>query len=183
MELRIVQFNESRAKQFIWQEDQKTKMRKVDSEAMNQTVIPTKVITRLNLGSCLAAGQINPNDALINSSDLFLCINSLYGNKVKKSEELAKIIEISGSLQHVIDYVISHDVETYGKHWDRRRVIAVTYVCYLKVPDDQILKEIEIYYKIMNDNIKLFLSTDRQKFSKRDYTRLDKIKQEVSENV
>ena len=36
MELRITCFSENKARQFIWQEDQKTKMSRVDSESFNR---------------------------------------------------------------------------------------------------------------------------------------------------
>ncbi len=36
MEIRIVSFTEEKAKQFIYQKDQKTKMKQIDSAAMNQ---------------------------------------------------------------------------------------------------------------------------------------------------
>lgn len=36
MEIRIVSFTEEKAKQFIYQKEQKTKMKQIDSAAMNQ---------------------------------------------------------------------------------------------------------------------------------------------------
>ena len=48
MELRIVSFSEERAKQFIWQEDQKTKMRRIDSKVFNQAAPENRIIRELN---------------------------------------------------------------------------------------------------------------------------------------
>lgn len=48
MELRIVCFPEEKARQFIWQEDQKTKMRKIDSDQLNSNNAGNQVATSLN---------------------------------------------------------------------------------------------------------------------------------------
>ena len=48
MELRIVAFSEERAKQFIWQEDQKTRMRRIDSKAFNQDAAENRIVSELN---------------------------------------------------------------------------------------------------------------------------------------
>ena len=48
MELRVVCFSEETARQFIWQEDQKTKMRKMDSESLNQNSPANQVVNLIN---------------------------------------------------------------------------------------------------------------------------------------
>ena len=44
MELRIVSFSDEEARQFIYQEDQKTKMRRIDSESYNQNNFANQII-------------------------------------------------------------------------------------------------------------------------------------------
>ena len=46
IELRLVCFTEEKAKRFIWQEDQKTKMRKIDSERMNTSSLSNQFCDR-----------------------------------------------------------------------------------------------------------------------------------------
>lgn len=48
MELRIVAYAEERAKQFIWQEDQKTKMKRIDSRSFNQDRPSNRIVAELN---------------------------------------------------------------------------------------------------------------------------------------
>ena len=47
LELRLTNFSTEKARQFIWQEDQKTKMRRVDSEALNNYSTGNQIVTKL----------------------------------------------------------------------------------------------------------------------------------------
>lgn len=67
MEIRIVSFTEEKAKQFIYQKDQKTKMKQIDSAAMNQYSPANTVVTNLNTnpgsnlrGMITKTGRIDP---------------------------------------------------------------------------------------------------------------------------
>ena len=179
MELRIVQFNEDRAKQFIWQEDQKTKMRKMDSDAMNQTAVATKVIARLNGDPTFnLAGQINPNEGVINSPLLYICINTLFCQGIiKKTEELKKIIGITKQLKDTINYITEHD-KRYLDKWNKRRTIAVIYAIYKAIPLNKILKEIEAYYDTLCDHPDMLAQYQRSAYSRKDFERLDTFRAE-----
>ena len=48
MIIQLVTFPEEKAKQFIYQEDQKTQMKRIDSAAMNQYNPANTVVTKLN---------------------------------------------------------------------------------------------------------------------------------------
>lgn len=179
MELRIVQFNEDRAKQFIWQEDQKTKMRKMDSDAMNQTAIATKVIARLNGDPTFnLAGQINPNEGIVNSSLLYVCINTLFcQGTIKKSEELKKIIDITKKLKENINYITEND-KKYLTKWDKRRTVAVVFSIYKAIPLKKILKEIEVYNDILCEHPDMLSQYQRSAYSRKDFERLDTFRAE-----
>ena len=179
MELRIVQFNEDRAKQFIWQEDQKTKMRKIDSDAMNQTAIATKIISRLNGDPQFnLAGQINPNEGIINSSIMHLCINTLFcSGKLKKSDELSIIIGTTNKLKETINYITEQD-KAYLSKWNRQRTIAVVYACYKEVPLKNTLKEIQAYYDVLCEHTDMLMIYRGSKYSKQDFEKLDALRAE-----
>lgn len=182
MELRIVQFDDYKAKQFIWQEDQKTKMKRVDSEAMNQTAIPTKVIARLNTDPTFnLSGKISPNEGIINAPWLHLCINSLFCDKrMKRSDELQIIIDTTERLKKVINYITAKS-KKYLKQWDKRRIVAVTYAAYKNIPLDQILKEIDEYYDILCENKNLLVQyKSNATYSRKDFDRLDALRAERS---
>ena len=89
MELRLVVFPESKARHFIFQEDKKTKMRKIDSDALSATDPANEVCAKIKnklAGNILVAR----NDGIIDESVLSemircLCIKSgaKYDNKAK----------------------------------------------------------------------------------------------------
>lgn len=178
MELRIVQFPEYKAKQFIWQEDQKTKMKKMDSESLNQTAIPTKIITRLNLDPDFnLSGRISPNDGIINTGWLHLCINSLWVRSatIKKKDEVKLIKEVTEKLKDGINYLVEQD-EMFLKYWDRRLVVAVVYACYKETPKESLLEEVREYRRLMQENPNIFMGHQRTVYNKSDFEKLDKLR-------
>ena len=76
MELRLVSFPEEKAKQLIYQKDQKTKMRQIDSRAMNQYNPANIVVDQLNTDpSSNIQGMIARNDGKINYGELSAMID------------------------------------------------------------------------------------------------------------
>lgn len=67
IELRVVSFPDDKVKQFIYQEDQKTKMRKIDSASMNMSSPANIVLERLNADTLFdLKGKILRNGGQIN---------------------------------------------------------------------------------------------------------------------
>ena len=91
MELRLVVFPEIKARQFIYQEDQKTKMRKIDSDALSSTDPANEICAKIK--NKLAGNiTVSRNDGTIDESVLSemircLCIKSdvKYDNKAKNT--------------------------------------------------------------------------------------------------
>ena len=79
MELRIVMFSEDKVKQFIYQEDQKTKMRKIDSDSMNMNAPENLVVERLNRDVMFnLKNKIARNNGSINYGELAAIIKYFY---------------------------------------------------------------------------------------------------------
>ena len=88
MELRIVNFTEDKAKNFIFQEDQKTKMRKVDSNSMNMNKSANIVVTRLNENiRCNFKGLISRNEGIISFGELAELVDYFYFKNATKEKE------------------------------------------------------------------------------------------------
>lgn len=85
MEIRIINFTEDKTKQFIFQQDQKTKMRKVDSNSMNMNSPANIVLERLNDDSkfCFRK-QINRNNGKINFPMFATVVDYYYFKFLKK---------------------------------------------------------------------------------------------------
>lgn len=91
MELRIVNFPEYKAQQFIFQEDQKTKMPKTESNSYNQHDLANNIVERLNSeAESNLKGLLSRNNSLINYGELadyigYLFVKDKSSNKNKKS--------------------------------------------------------------------------------------------------
>ena len=87
MELKIVNFSEDKARRFVFQEDQKTKMRKVDSESFNPDRYANIVCEQLNEDpGFYYCGQLNRADGYIPFGDFADLVNHFYFRD-KKSEK------------------------------------------------------------------------------------------------
>ena len=152
MELRIVQFDEEKARRFIWQEDQKTKMRKIDSDSMDSVRASNKVVDRMNnSGRFILAGKISRNKGIINAAYLSNIIDIIYIKGIKKSEELRVIKATAMQLMNAIEDFTDLYPEYLDKPWSKH----LTYmVCYedkygnikdLKKDLDKVIKDGQIY--------------------------------------
>ena len=101
MELRIVMFPEDKVKQFIYQEDQKTKMRKIDSDSMNMNAPEIMVVERLNNDVMFnLKGKINRNGGLINYSELAVIIKYFYFKGLASDKSIRRIIEVKDEIKN-----------------------------------------------------------------------------------
>ncbi|MDO4975191.1 MAG: DNA sulfur modification protein DndB, partial [Alphaproteobacteria bacterium] len=78
-EVRFVCFAESKARQFIYQEDQKTQMSKVDSESFNQNNIGNIIVKKLNDDTdCNLYHEINKEGGIVDSAIMAAAINKVF---------------------------------------------------------------------------------------------------------
>ena len=81
MELRIITFDESIAQQFIYQEDQKTKMSKVDSNSYNHSDAAVYICEKL--AQTMGRGIISRNQNVIDLANLVQAVKDIYNtNKI-----------------------------------------------------------------------------------------------------
>ena len=141
MELRIVVFSESKARQFIYQEDQKTKMRKIDSDALSSTDPANEICAKIKNK---LAGNINVarNDGMIDESVLsemirVLCIKSdrRYDNQTKN---YLRDLFVDAVLKAQDDYNI--DLKT---KWSISFTVAFALLVYTNRMSESKLKEVD----------------------------------------
>lgn len=129
MELRITCFSEEKAQQFIYQEDQKTKMRKIDSESLNQNKPSNIVIQRLNEDPrCNVRGMIGRNGCKIPAGEASMIISKFFFDGVKKENERAKIIEVSKILREKFNIITEDDQNFLTMEYSYRDLIAILYM-------------------------------------------------------
>ena len=115
MELRITTFSDSKAQQMIWQEDQKTKMRRVDSKSLNQNDFATRICNQINADKqSNLCGLISRNKGVINAAYFCNIVQMLYATQVKNRGDEIKIKnEISAGLNELT----SEDVSLLNTPW------------------------------------------------------------------
>lgn len=129
IELRITNFSVSKAKQFIYQEDHKTKMKKVNREAYDQQNPGNMVCDRLNSDSAFNLyNRINLTDGIINYGELSAAINAFYFNS--KNVERKIIIHLSKSLRDKLNGYTEDYEEYLDRKWQRHEIFEIVYGIY-----------------------------------------------------
>lgn len=162
MELRLVSYSEKKAKQFIWQEDQKTKMSKMDSATFNQYKVSNIIVQRLNSG--ILNGEANKNGGIIDAAVLTNVLDYTFAmnkNNLTRSEEIKLSKEVETAFENLLD----NDNYIFDKKWDRIFTICVVFALYNGCFDS---KKIKALY----DNGKDVIS---QKLNMRDISRLQEV--------
>lgn len=136
MEIRITFLSEENAKQFIYQEDQRTPLSKTDAATMNKNDFGVKVcrFMRNNLGNDIV-GQ----DKIINESVLVKLINLLYFQK-ETSYERSKLIKLANELVEIINSVSLQVNDLLDTKWTTNFTLA-----FFGLAKQQNLKGKELY--------------------------------------
>ena len=132
MELRIVQYDEIKAKQFIWQQDQKTKMKKLDSESLNVSAPENIVAEKLNRNPMFNLhGELNRNGGKIALQDFTNVVRFLYFKGVKREEERKVINVVTNDLFNKLNYLSDNNDEIFKDALSRTDTIALITACYV----------------------------------------------------
>lgn len=161
MELRIINFSDDKVKQFIFQEDQKTKMKKVDSNSFNMNRAANIVATRLNESPrCNLQGLISRNQGIINFGDFAELINYFYfKNATSKEKENAAIISVVKELTDNFNMLTEYDSVYLERAYSYKQLCAV--MCLFDYFKD---KDINHMCEISNKVIEKVEQLDNKKF-------------------
>lgn len=161
MELRIVNFSDDKVRQFIFQEDQKTKMKKVDSNSFNMNKAANVVVTRLNESPrCNLQGLISRNQGIINFGYLadfvsYFYFKSVTNKEKEKSVTIAALKELTENFNMITEY----DNKYLEKPYSFRQLAAIMYMFdYFKDKNKKHMLE------IMDEVIKRTEELDSKKF-------------------
>lgn len=183
MELRITNYSEDKSRQLIWQEDQKTKMSRIDSESMNMNSAANKVVQRLNVNPTFnLAGQINANKGIINSAEMAEIIRTTYFPPSKiysKKKELASIIKAESEIRDGINSVVVENMDLLEIPWTRQFLYCLIYNINRNVEKEKLLKTTKQMTR-MAINEKMFRGRE---ITRVDTRRLAEIAKEAATNV
>lgn len=178
MELRVVSFSDEEARQFIYQEDQKTKMKKIDSESFNQNSYSNQLIQELNKFSTIMKGKFNANECIDPAlAGRIINVSFLFGvNKITRKD----IVELRNYIEQAFREYEAQDVELLEHKWSPMFTVSFFYAIWKS-------KEIgfEQMYTLVNDVCTIIENNKRKSgyygsFSRTDFIKLDK---EVKEAV
>ena len=161
MELRITMFSTEKANQFIYQEDQKTKMKKMDSESYNMKNPANAVVMKLNESpKCNLQGLIKRNGGIINSGEMANVVKFFYFRDTKKSQERFKIIEATNELTDFFNYITERDARYLEESYNFNKILTVLCVFeyYKKTDDNSDMMDImpKVIEKVKNTKDKRF---------------------------
>lgn len=128
MELRITTYDDTKAKQFIYQEDQKTKMKKVQSDAYNVYSFANRVIAKLNADPlCDIQGLVTMSGEHISQPWLGNLIENWLFYKKSKAEGRQIINDAEKCLVDAFNSLIKADEAYLNKRYSYIELVAICY--------------------------------------------------------
>ena len=136
MILQVTMFSVGRAKQFIWQEDHKTKMKITDARTYDQYNAGNIIVNRLNTDpECYINKCIGGTDGIINAGILSQAINRLYA---PKKIERKQIIAVTKELKTKFNNFTEEYSEYLEREWGTYEILLITYGLAKDYTPDQI---------------------------------------------
>lgn len=149
MEIRIINFTDEKTRQFIYQEDQKTKMAKDNSNAMNANRPSNNVIDKLNEMSTFEfKGQIGLNEGSINYVELSNVIEYFYFRKKKEYTNL-DIRNVRDDIKTKLNALAEYDSSYITKVLGTKELALIFYVFN---QESNLNKACQIIDKILKSN-------------------------------
>lgn len=126
MELRITNYSESKGQRFVYQEDQKTKMSKVDSDSFNIEDEAVKTAKRLNDDDLfILQGKISRNEGLISLGEMAAIIKKIYFQGLNKTESRVKSISLTKQLRSEFNALAEYDPKYAIERYDFARLAII----------------------------------------------------------
>lgn len=176
MELRVVCFSEETAKQFIWQEDQKTKMRKLDSDSFNQNSPANQVVNMINQINLLR-NVISRNEGTIDLGVATNLIDKIWFN-THKTVTRKEMIQTKDKIATRLNALLDSDPTIFDERWSYEfTVIAFTLMGNESITNKALLKEIRKLNKLVNskDEYKTMLGRKGLPITTKIITRVNKL--------
>lgn len=141
MELRIVNFPEYKAQQFIYQEDQKTTMTKADSNTYDRTNVANRIVEKVNTSpQSNLFGLVSRNNGIISYKDFAEIISYLYLDDNKKKNANSTVSIVSKNLIDNFNILTDYNTKYIEKRYSYRKLLAVM-VCFKYYENKNIDKE------------------------------------------
>lgn len=140
LELRICSFPEEKAKQFIYQKDQKTQMKKIDSESMNQYNPANTVVTNLNTNPGSNIRGLIAKSSQIDPAFLAAVIGSYYF-KEKRIYSVKETLDVANDLQQKFNQLTTEDTAWLDHEYTEREIQIIIFCFVNNVSDNVTIRD------------------------------------------
>lgn len=131
MEIRIIHFNNAKARSMIWQEDQKTRMKKIDADSLNPNIACNRVVEAMNTDPTFYwNGMIARRGGLVNYGELAEVLRYYYYIPAKiqnKKSENQFVIRTPKEIDPKINIAVSVDDRLTTENVDFRDLMIIFY--------------------------------------------------------
>ncbi len=144
MELRITNYGVEKARQFIYQEDQKTKMRKVDSDTYNNYSLENRVVSKVNMDpNSDVQGMINVNGN-IDQGLLGMLVNFFWFKGIPAADGRKIVLDVSQTLIQSFNLLAEYNNDYLVKRYTYKDILSVCYYA-RKIYDGEAVVGKQIY--------------------------------------
>lgn len=142
MMIQIVSFSEEKARQFIFQEDQKTQMKKVDSAAMNQYNPANTTVAKLNSDpNSNLRGEIVKTTGKIDPSFLAALVFSYYFSQPGKKYTTKETLDITNDLEAKFNQLTSENTDWLSHQFSERDLQVIMFCFANGISDDATIRQ------------------------------------------
>lgn len=187
MELRIVNFSEVKCKNFIFQEDQRNQMKKIESKSFDMYDVGNIITQKLDedplsiLNNC-----IKRNSGLMKQSDVSECIRYYMCKNINISQRNIFIINTTKYIESCFEKLVQHNTKyidgTFTYDFVKLNILFYIFSEYLEEGFDEVaIKEIENMLEHKNELDKtIFYRTTIKKINE---NKLATLRKKVNDNV
>lgn len=155
MELRITNFAESKAQHFIYQMDQKTKMKKVNSDSFDQSSVANMIVKKLR--DTAMKEYIGRENEVLDIGLLASYINYFYGTVPKNQNTQTYVRKIVMELKGKFEVLMDSHVELEQERWTEMEIAAAIFAFNKTETLDEIPEKFDAIMACMNQ-----LSTEKK---------------------
>lgn len=162
MEIRITNFPLSKAQQFVFQKDQKTKMKKVEADSYDQYSVANRIVSLINGDPlCYLQGRIGRGAENISSVDMAILLKRLIiPDDIKAENEGKYIISVKQDLVKKFNVLIEQKSQLADTKWTDAMLFSALYIFAHDIPVKEYGKAFDELLAELSD-IKVFTTSKR----------------------
>lgn len=136
MEIRITNFPLSKAQQFVFQKDQKTKMKKVEADSYDQYSVVNRIVSLINGDPlCYLQGRIGRGAENISSVDMAILLKRMIiPDNIKPENEGKYIISVKQDLVQKFNALVEQKPELVDAKWSDAMLFSALYIFANDIP-------------------------------------------------